>query len=105
MKKALAVLVALGLLSFGVMAFAHGGGYGGGPGYGGGHMMWGGGPGYGQGGGYGGGGCNGPGGSGQAVFDSDSFFRRTEKNRSWRFRSNRIRRGPGNYEKNQLAGA
>ncbi len=96
MKKALAVLVALGLLSFGVMAFAHGGGgsggYGGGGygmmggGYGGGgHGMMGGG--YGMMGGGGGmmgggggfGGCSGPGGYGKAVDPEkrDAFFKDT----------------------------
>ena len=53
MKKFIALLAALTLLSIGAMAFAHGGGYGGG---------YGGGPGYGCGGpGYGGGCGGGPG--------------------------------------------
>ncbi len=62
MKKALAVLVALGLLGFGAMAFAHGGGDG---------------PGYGSG-GYGKGGhsCGGPG-QGIDPEKSEAFFKET----------------------------
>ncbi len=70
MKKALAVVVAIGILSFGVMAFAHGGGYGM---MGGGHGMMGGGPGFGP------GGCGGPGGYGKAVDPEkrEAFFKDT----------------------------
>jgi hypothetical protein len=108
MKKVLALIIAIGLLSFGAMAFAHGGGsgsgwggmMGGGPGYGGhggygmmggGYGMMGGGPGYGGHGGYGmmgggpgygGGGCGGPGGGyGKAVDPEkqEAFFKDTLK--------------------------